>query len=94
MDTSIKRKETPVSMRFREDDLAVIDRGALALGLTRTELMRRAALQEAQQAILNEQFIRLSPKAYGDFLKMISAAPSAAPSKVVERLRRGRPRGS
>lgn len=94
MDTPVRRKETPVSMRFRDDDLAVIDRGASALGLTRTEFMRRAALQEAQEAILNERFIRLSPKAYGDFMKMISAAPSAVPPKAAERLRRKAPKGN
>jgi uncharacterized protein (DUF1778 family) len=93
MDTSTKRKETPVSMRFREDDLAIIDRGASALGLTRTEFMRRAALQDAQEAILNERFIRLSPKAYDDFVKMIEAAPSALPPKAAERLRRRVQRG-
>lgn len=88
MDTSTRRKETPVSMRFRDDDLAIIDQGALALGLSRTEFMRRAAVQEAQEAILNERLIRLSPKAYDDFLKMIDAAPSELPPKASERLRR------
>ena len=38
------RKETPVSMRFRDDDLAIIDRRAELLGLSRTEFKRRAAL--------------------------------------------------
>ena len=37
------RKETPVSMRFRNDDLAIIDPGAALLGLSRTEFVRRAA---------------------------------------------------
>ncbi|MER9216798.1 hypothetical protein NKI54_33275 [Mesorhizobium sp. M0663] len=36
-----------VSMRFRENDLTIIDRGAQLLGLSRTEFMRRAALHEA-----------------------------------------------
>ena len=55
------RKEIPVSMRFRDDDLAIIDRGAALTGLSRTEFMRRAAVHEAQTAILNESVIRLSP---------------------------------
>lgn len=94
MDTPASRKETPVSMRFRDDDLAIIDRGASALGLTRTEFMRRAAIQEAQAAILNELVIRLSPRAYEDFLKVIDATPSVAPPKVAERLRRRPSRGN
>jgi len=85
------RKETPVSMRFRDDDLAIIDRGAELLGLSRTEFMRRAALQEAQTAILNESVIRVSPNAYDDFLRAISAPPSFPPVKVVQRLTRKAP---
>jgi uncharacterized protein (DUF1778 family) len=85
------RKETPISMRFRNDDLAIIDRGADLLGLSRTEFMRRAALQEAQAAILNETVIRLSPDAYDEFVRAISAPPSALPSKAAERLRRKAP---
>ncbi|MDL2408073.1 DUF1778 domain-containing protein [Rhizobium calliandrae] len=85
------RKETPVSMRFRDDDLTIIDRGAELLGMSRTEFMRRAALNEAQAAILNETVIRLSPDGYEAFMLVISA-PSAAPRpKAAERLRRSAP---
>ena len=91
MATNTVRKETPVSMRFRDDDLAIIDRGAELLGLSRTEFMRRAALQEAQTAILNESVIRVSPDAFDDFLRAIGAPPSASPPKVVERLKRKAP---
>lgn len=91
MRTQAVRKETPISMRFRNDDLAIIDRGADLLGLSRTEFMRRAALQEAQAAILNESVIRLSPDAFEEFLNAIAAPPSAPTAKVFERLRRGTP---
>jgi uncharacterized protein (DUF1778 family) len=86
-----QRKETPVSMLFRDDDLAIIDRGADLLGLSRTEFVRRAALQEAQTAILNETVIRLSPEAYDAFIAAIEAPPAAAPSKVKQRLERKTP---
>jgi uncharacterized protein (DUF1778 family) len=89
--TTAARKETPVSMRFRNDELEIIDRGAKLLGLSRTEFMRRAALQEAQTAILNETVIRLSPDAYQQFLDTISASPSEPPPKAIERLRRKAP---
>jgi uncharacterized protein (DUF1778 family) len=91
MVSSPVKKETPVSMRFRNDDLAIIDRGADLLGLSRTEFMRRAALQEAQMAILNETVIRLSPDAFDAFVEAISAPPSPPPPKVAERLRRKAP---
>lgn len=88
---AMPRKETPISMRFRDDDLTIIDRGAELLGLSRTEFMRRAALHEAQAAILNETVIRVSPDTYDAFMNAISA-PAAAPSpKAAERLRRSAP---
>ncbi|WP_420959757.1 DUF1778 domain-containing protein [Brucella sp. IR073] len=86
-----QRKETPVSMRFRDDDLSIIDRGAELRGLSRTEFVRQAALQEAQLAILNETVIRLSPDDYDAFLKMISAPTTPPSPKAVERLRRSAP---
>lgn len=85
------RKETPVSMRFRDDDLAIIDRGAALTGLSRTEFMRRAAIHEAQSTILNESVVRLSPDAFEAFVAVIEADPSAPPPKVAERLRRKAP---
>ncbi len=91
MVTTTPRKETPVSMRFRDDDLTIIDRGAELLGLSRTEFMRRAALREAQAAILKESVIRLSPDAYDAFMQAISAPAAAAPLKAAERLRRAAP---
>jgi uncharacterized protein (DUF1778 family) len=78
-------------MRFRDDDLTIIDRGAELLGLSRTEFMRRAALHEAQAAILDETVIRLSPDGYDAFLQAISAPAVAPPPKVAERLRRSPP---
>jgi uncharacterized protein (DUF1778 family) len=85
------RKETPVSMRFRDDDLAIIDRGAALTGLSRTEFMRRAAVHEAQSAILNESIIRLSPDAFEAFVSVIEADPMPPSAKVIERLQRKAP---
>ncbi|MBN9259107.1 MAG: hypothetical protein BGO93_21290 [Mesorhizobium sp. 65-26] len=91
MATTIQKKETPVSMRFRNDDLTIIDRGAELVGLSRTEFMRRAALHEAQAAILNETVIRLSPDAHEAFMQAISAPAAPPPPKAAERLRRSAP---
>lgn len=91
MVASTLRKETPISMRFRDDDLTIIDRGAELQGLSRTEFMRRAALQEAQMAILNESVIRLSPDGYDEFMRVIGAPASAPTPKAVERLKRKAP---
>ena len=53
--------------------------------------MRRAALNEAQAAILNETVIRVSPEAYDTFMQAISAPAAALPPKATERLRRTAP---
>ena len=82
------RKETPVSMRFRDDDLAVIDRGAALLGLSRTEFVRRAALHDAQLAMLNQTVVRISSDTYADFLAAIDGPVQSLPAKAIERLGR------
>lgn len=81
---SALKRDVAISMRFREDDLGIIDRGAELNGLSRTEFVRRAALHEAQLAILNETVVRLSPEAFDHFVKAISA-PVKAPSAALKR---------
>ncbi|RUX23012.1 DUF1778 domain-containing protein [Mesorhizobium sp. M7A.F.Ca.US.011.01.1.1] len=83
-------RKISVSMRFRDDDLTIIDRGAELLGLSRTEFMRRAALHEAQAAIVDTTAI-VSPEAYDAFMQAISAPAAAPPPKAAERLRRSPP---
>ena len=85
------RKDISVTMRFREDDLDVIDRGAGSAGLSRTEFVRRAAVHEAQMAILNETTIRLSPEEFAAFEEIISRPVSEPSAKVRERLSRRSP---
>ncbi|MER8751168.1 DUF1778 domain-containing protein [Mesorhizobium sp. M1050] len=84
-------RKISVSMRFRSDDLTIIDRGAELLGLSRAEFMQRAALHEARAAILNETVIRVSPQAYDAFMQAITAPAAPSPPKAAERLRRSPP---
>nr|WP_246805605.1 DUF1778 domain-containing protein [Rhizobium leguminosarum] len=60
-------------------------------GLSRTEFIRRAAVQEAQTAIFNESVIRISTDAFEAFVAAIEAPSVAAPAKVAERLQRQAP---
>ncbi len=85
------KKETPVSMRFRNDDLAIIDRGAAMRGISRTEFVRRAALHDAQAAMLAESVVRVSEETYADFLAAIERPVTPLPSKALERLTRKAP---
>jgi uncharacterized protein (DUF1778 family) len=84
MAKAAEKRETAVSMRFRADDLGLIDRGAELAGLSRT-------VHEAQMAILNETMIRFSPEAYDDFIEAIERPPEPMPPKMIERLRRKPP---
>jgi len=86
-----QKRDIAVSMRFRDDDLGIIDRGAELNGLSRTEFVRRAALHEAQLAILNETVVRHSPEAFEQFMAAIDAPVSAVPAKLAERLARTSP---
>jgi hypothetical protein len=54
-------------MRLERGDLGLIDRGAKLSGLSRTEFMRCAALNEAQCAILNETVVRLCTDVWRQF---------------------------
>ena len=87
------KRDVAVSMRFREDDLGIIDRGAELSGLSRTEFMRRAALHDAQIAILNETVVRLAPEAFEQFIAAIDAPVAAIPAKMHARLARKAPWG-
>lgn len=88
-----QKRDVAVSMRFRDDDLGIIDRGAELSGLSRTEFMRRAALHDAQIAILNETVVRLAPEAFEQFVAAIDAPVAATPAKMLERLSRKTPWG-
>jgi uncharacterized protein (DUF1778 family) len=86
-----QKRDVAISMRFPKDDLAIIDRGAEQSGVSRTEFVRRAALHQAQLAILNETAIRLSPEAYDDFIAAIEGPPKPMSPKMIEVLKRSPP---
>jgi len=83
-----QKRDAAVSMRFRDDDLETIDRGAELAGLSRTEFVRRAALHEAQLAILNETVVRLAPDAFERFTAALEAPIAPLPDKMRKRLSR------
>lgn len=91
MNDVVLKRDVGVSMRLREDDLDLIDRGAALNGLSRTEFMRRAALHEAQMALLNESLIRVSPDAFEQFCAAIDSPVALVSDKLKERLGRRPP---
>lgn len=91
MSAGAAKRDVAVSMRFRDQDIEIIDRGAEISGVSRSEFVRRAAVQEAQMAILNETVIQVSPEAFEEFLRMLDEPAGPVPPKLAERLARPAP---
>lgn len=87
--STVARRET---MNFRVDasDSALIKRAAEVTGKTRTAFVVDAARRAAQEAILDQTLIRVSPEAYDVFLKMLDA-PAQPNARLRELLQRKPP---
>ena len=70
------RKLAAVSMRFFQAELDVIDRGAAAAGLSRTEFMRRASLIKAQMGIVEENRIVVTAAVFQSLIPRQDRAPT------------------
>jgi uncharacterized protein (DUF1778 family) len=90
MPRSTTRKNHPLSMRLPEADIAVIDRAAELRGRSRTDFIRDAAVQAAEETIIERTLIRMSPTGFAAFGKAVTAPPRAAP-EMVEILKRKAP---
>lgn len=90
MASNAERKDYPVSMRLPEADLALIDRAAGLRGRSRTEFVRDAAVRAAEETLLDQQLIRMSPGAFAEFLEALSGPAQAVP-EMVELLQRPAP---
>jgi uncharacterized protein (DUF1778 family) len=82
------RKEYPLSMRLPEADIAMIDRAAGLRGRSRTDFVREAAVRAAEDVLMENIPIRMSPKGFADFLKVLAGPPKPVPELV--ELARGR----
>ena len=84
------RRLTPVSMRLPADDIELIDRAARQQGRARTEFVRDAAVQAAEQALLEGPLVRMTPAGFAAFARAV-AGPGKAVKQLVEVLRRTAP---
>lgn len=76
----------PISMRFPESDVAIIDRAARMRGRSRTDFVREAAVRAAEEVILEQSTIRMSPEDFAAF-KAIVEAPAQSVPRMVQLLR-------
>ena len=85
-----ERKEYPISMRLPEADVAMIDRAAGLRGRSRTDFVREAAVRAAEEVLMDNRLIRMSPEGFADFIAALSAQAEPVP-EMVELLRRPAP---
>lgn len=90
MATAVERKEYPISMRLPEADVAMIDRAATLRGRSRTDFVRDAAVRAAEEVLMDNRLIRMSPEGFAEFMEVLSA-PAAPVPEMVELAKRPAP---
>ncbi len=65
-----------VNLRVREDVRDLIDQAARVSGKTRSDFMIEAARQAAENALLDQTFVRVDAETYAQFLSVLDRAPS------------------
>ena len=84
------RKDYPISMRLPETDVAMIDRAAALKGRSRTDFVREAAVRAAEEALMEQQMIRMTHEGFAEFTALM-AAPAEEVPELLEVLRRPAP---
>lgn len=79
MATHPDRKDHPISMRLPEADIAMIDRAAGLRGRSRTDFVRDAAVRAAEDVLMENRLIRMSPEGFADFMAVLSGPARPAP---------------
>ena len=82
MPRSVKRKEHPLSMRLPEADIAIIDRAATLRGRSRTDFVREAAVRAAEDVLMENRLIRMTPEGFAAFMAALSAPVAPVPEMV------------
>jgi uncharacterized protein (DUF1778 family) len=90
MGRSTLRKDHPLSMRLADADIAIIDRAANLRGRSRTEFMRDAAVRTAEEVIMENTVIRMSPEGFSAFIDLLDRPAKPVP-ELVELLKRPAP---
>ena len=79
---SANGREAVISIRVQRRQRDLIDRAADALGRNRSEFMLDAACRAAEDVLLDQRLIQLSPEAWEQFNAMLDA-----PARDLPRLR-------
>ena len=82
MSASPAKRDT-LNIRIKPEERSLIDRAARTLGKNRTDLILDAARRAAEETLLDQTVLRVSPEVYEEFLARLDA-----PAQPNARLRR------
>ncbi|AZO34607.1 DUF1778 domain-containing protein [Mesorhizobium sp. M2A.F.Ca.ET.037.01.1.1] len=82
MAAPIERKEYRILMRLPEADAAMIDRAAGLRGRSRADFVRDAAVRAAEDVLMDNRLVRMSPEGFAAFMEVLSAAAAPFPDMV------------
>lgn len=82
-----QRKDHRFSMRLADDDVAIIDRAARMRGRSRAEFMRDAAVRTAQEVIMENTVLHMSPEGFAAFVAMLDSPTKYVPELVALQMR-------
>lgn len=74
LSTAPAKRET-LNLRIKPEERSLIDRAAKVRGKNRTDFMLDAARTAAEEALLDQAIITVSPEAYATFLARLDMAP-------------------
>ncbi len=83
MSTTTEAKRETLNIRIKPEERNLIDRAAKTRGKNRTDFILDAARLAAEDALLDQTIISVSPQAYKQFLARLDMPP-----KANERLRK------
>ena len=83
MSATIDVKRETLNIRIKPEERNLIDRAAKTRGKNRTDFILEAARLAAEDALLDQVIISVSPEAYSEFLARLDMPP-----KPNERLRK------
>ena len=83
MSATIEVKRETLNIRIKPEEHNLIDRAAKTRGKNRTDFILEAARLAAEDALLDQVIISVSPEAYSEFLARLDMPP-----KPNERLRK------
>jgi len=76
--TTSDTQKHAVNLRIPGDIRTLIDRAAQMRGKTRSDFMIEAAHRSAEDALLDQTFVRVGRKAYDYFLSVLDQPPKGA----------------